>query len=321
MSPEEWKAYLLAARQKNTQPSTVNTGQQMILHTHGEGNKSGKRKEKVKIGRITLLFPSYQSEPNEGVDVTSSTVMATDNPDADSPPNDEGVPSPKRAQTGKDKSKEKRIVSSKGPAKTDKLKCPEDIDKISIEEGRNMMLTYGLKAMSVGKLLTERQAKDLQVAQSKLTIADETLVEVQTKLEEVTEKFKREAKLRADLEDKRKEDIEKLKKDHEDEIKKLKQQFEKKNRALSNKNSEMKFSLTTKDQTLKELTKEKESWAEERKHHDGVVHELKLDQASMFQKGFDLALEQVKILFPDLDADILKEADSLKAIMDGKLVF
>jgi hypothetical protein len=29
----------------------------------------------------------------------------------------------------------------------------------------------------------------------------------------------------------------------------------------------------------------------------------------------------VKILFPDLDTDILKEADSLKVIMDGKLVF
>ncbi|GAU41127.1 hypothetical protein TSUD_288170 [Trifolium subterraneum] len=268
MSAEEWKAYLLAARQKNTQPSTANTGQQLILHTHGEGNKGGKSKEKVKIGKITLLVPSFPSKPNEGVDVTSSTVMPTDNLDADSPPIDKDVPLPKRAKTGKDKSKKKRIVSSKGPTKSseavappsggpskpsaaasgaavcstttnslwdssfnpvnfveDKLKSAEDIDRIqslSIEEARNLMLSYGLKAMLVGNVVTERQAKDLQAAQSKLTIADETLVEVQTKLEEVTENFKKEAKARAELEDKRKEDIEKLKKDHEDEIKKTK---------------------------------------------------------------------------------------------------
>ncbi|GAU41128.1 hypothetical protein TSUD_288180 [Trifolium subterraneum] len=105
MSAEEWKANLLAARQKNTQPSTANTSQQQILHTHGEGNKDGKRKEKLIIRRITPLVPSCQSKPNEGVDVTSYPVMAIDNPDHDSPTNDEDVPLPKRAKTGKDKSK------------------------------------------------------------------------------------------------------------------------------------------------------------------------------------------------------------------------
>jgi hypothetical protein len=52
MSPEEWKAYLLAARQKNTQPSTVNTCQQMILHTHGRPAEPSLQAAKKKKGLI-----------------------------------------------------------------------------------------------------------------------------------------------------------------------------------------------------------------------------------------------------------------------------
>ncbi|MCI52913.1 hypothetical protein A2U01_0074159, partial [Trifolium medium] len=36
--------------------------------------------------------------------------------------------------------------------------------------------------------------------------------------------------------------------------------------------------------------------------------------------GFQYALEQMKVLFPDIDEERLAEADTLKKIKDGKLV-
>jgi hypothetical protein len=39
-----------------------------------------------------------------------------------------------------------------------------------------------------------------------------------------------------------------------------------------------------------------------------------------YDEGFQFALEQVKILFPDLDPDILGKADAMSTIEGGKLV-
>jgi chromosome segregation ATPase len=48
--------------------------------------------------------------------------------------------------------------------------------------------------------------------------------------------------------------------------------------------------------------------------------ELKEDMASKFVAGFQAALEQVRALFPDIDGDILAQADFVKKVEDGKLV-
>jgi hypothetical protein len=48
--------------------------------------------------------------------------------------------------------------------------------------------------------------------------------------------------------------------------------------------------------------------------------ELKEDMAGKYVAGFRAAIEQVKALFPDIDGDVLAQADFLKKVEDGKLV-
>jgi chromosome segregation ATPase len=48
--------------------------------------------------------------------------------------------------------------------------------------------------------------------------------------------------------------------------------------------------------------------------------ELKAGMAEKFVDGFRAALEQVKVLFPDIDGEVLAQADFLKKVDDGKLV-
>jgi hypothetical protein len=42
--------------------------------------------------------------------------------------------------------------------------------------------------------------------------------------------------------------------------------------------------------------------------------------AGKYVEGFKFALEQVRVLFPDIDVEVLAQADFLKKIEDGKLV-
>jgi hypothetical protein len=48
--------------------------------------------------------------------------------------------------------------------------------------------------------------------------------------------------------------------------------------------------------------------------------ELKENMASQYVAGFQAAIEQVQVLFPNIDGDVLAQADFLKKIEDGKLV-
>jgi hypothetical protein len=42
--------------------------------------------------------------------------------------------------------------------------------------------------------------------------------------------------------------------------------------------------------------------------------------ASQYVAGFQAAIEQVRVLFPDIDGDTLAQADFLKKVEEGKLV-
>jgi uncharacterized protein YukE len=47
---------------------------------------------------------------------------------------------------------------------------------------------------------------------------------------------------------------------------------------------------------------------------------LKETMASKFVAGFQAAMEQVRVLFPDIDGDTLAQVDFLKKVEEGKLV-
>jgi hypothetical protein len=47
---------------------------------------------------------------------------------------------------------------------------------------------------------------------------------------------------------------------------------------------------------------------------------LKEAMAGQFVSGFQSAIEQVRVLFPDIDSDTLAQVDFLKKVEEGKLV-
>jgi hypothetical protein len=53
---------------------------------------------------------------------------------------------------------------------------------------------------------------------------------------------------------------------------------------------------------------------------DAENDELKEGMAGKFVTGFQAALEQFRVLFPEIDGDVLAQADFLKRVEDGKLV-
>ncbi|PNX74448.1 hypothetical protein L195_g030368 [Trifolium pratense] len=70
--------------------------------------------------------------------------------------------------------------------------------------------------------------------------------------------------------------------------------------------------LASKEKQLSELSTLKEAWEKKPEQHAAEIYAQKLDQAEMFLNGFDMALDQVKVLFPDIDLAVLGEADALK---------
>jgi hypothetical protein len=60
--------------------------------------------------------------------------------------------------------------------------------------------------------------------------------------------------------------------------------------------------------------------ADDLKELEEEIDELKEDMAGQYVNGFKAAIEQVRVLFPDIDGDVLAQADFLKKIEDGKLV-
>ncbi|MCI50049.1 hypothetical protein A2U01_0071293, partial [Trifolium medium] len=60
--------------------------------------------------------------------------------------------------------------------------------------------------------------------------------------------------------------------------------------------------------------------AEEKATLEEDINGLQTVVAAQYEQGFLFALEQMKVLFLDLDEQRLGEADAMKKIEDGKLV-
>ncbi|MCI35834.1 hypothetical protein A2U01_0057055, partial [Trifolium medium] len=65
--------------------------------------------------------------------------------------------------------------------------------------------------------------------------------------------------------------------------------------------------------TSSELAGEKAALEEE-------AEELKKSVALQYNEGFQFALDQVKVLFPDIDEGRLRQVDTMKSIEGDKLV-
>jgi chromosome segregation ATPase len=77
---------------------------------------------------------------------------------------------------------------------------------------------------------------------------------------------------------------------------------------------------TRRDEEMSALNAATERLNGDLKELEAENDELKEGMAGKFVTGFQAALEQVRVLFPEIDGDVLAQADFLKRVEDGKLV-
>jgi hypothetical protein len=77
---------------------------------------------------------------------------------------------------------------------------------------------------------------------------------------------------------------------------------------------------TKRDEEMSALNAATERLNGDLKDLEAENDELKETMAGKFVDGFQAALEQVKVLFPEIDGDVLAQADFLMKVEDGKLV-
>jgi hypothetical protein len=86
-------------------------------------------------------------------------------------------------------------------------------------------------------------------------------------------------------------------------------------------------SLNAKDERIKVLAKDNEaalaelaSLRKEKAKWESDKDILEATIGEQFEEGFKLALDQVKVLFPDIDRDHLEKADAMLVVEGDKLV-
>ncbi|MCI01612.1 hypothetical protein A2U01_0022639 [Trifolium medium] len=69
-----------------------------------------------------------------------------------------------------------------------------------------------------------------------------------------------------------------------------------------------------------EAVSQRDALTEEKNSLEELVEGLQIEVGARYDSGFQFALEQLKIVFPDLDESKLGELDALNKIVDGRLV-
>jgi hypothetical protein len=193
-------------------------------------------------------------------------------------------------------------------------------NKTATADLARMALGYELKGLLLNYALASRQKAELSAAKNKEALVEKSLVVLEKDIE--TAKAKCEGELKslkekhakdgADLEEKYKGDLTKAKEDKETAIKAM---------------NDAQATLNSKDERIKALTQENEvaltelkSLEEEKAGWLSQKDALEIQAGEQYDEGFAFALEQVKILFPDLDPAILGQADAMALVEDGKLI-
>jgi hypothetical protein len=185
--------------------------------------------------------------------------------------------------------------------------CTSRLDALNFEELRKLAVGTGLKCLALNQMVYARQEK-----------------EASEKLENEVGAAKED--LEKDLADQLAKSQDGFNKSLAKEKKKI-STLRKEKRNLTTAHNDMIVALVKiwKDANKRDDDMSKFQAAVERL--DGDLNELeeendelKENMASKYVVGFQAAIEQVRVLFPEIDGDVLAQADFLKKIEDGKLV-
>jgi predicted nuclease with TOPRIM domain len=183
-----------------------------------------------------------------------------------------------------------------------------------------MALGYELKGLLLNYALASRQRAELSAAKDKEALVEKNLVVLEKDIEtakarcegELKSLKEKHAKDVADLEERYKGDLSEAKKDKEAAVKAMNDA-----QAIINSKDERIKALSQENEValaeLKSLKEEKAGWISQK-------DALEIQAGEQYDEGFAFALEQVKILFPDLDPALLSQADVMALVEDGKLI-
>ncbi|CAJ2665140.1 unnamed protein product [Trifolium pratense] len=307
ISNEERLAFLAKARQQKANPAAGVTDPLKQLQVEEAGVKEG-RSKKRHDGRIPVEIPGKAAAK-----VTGSEGV---------------VPPPKKQKTEKTSQPAGDADKGKGKASSSIQPSSEDTEAAAslswasfdplefIERGRKA-LEYEVKGTLLNYLLTNRQEQEVQEAKRKVKVVDDHLADIEKKYSETKTKLEEDIRK---LKESQEGEAERLKKEYEDKLAKVKEGY-----AASE--TKLKENAAAQDEMISKLSKEKDAavfsvgtLGEEKERLETDVKELQLYAANQYEEGFAYALEQVKLLFPDLDAKRLAETDAMNQIIDGKLV-
>ncbi|KAK2443708.1 hypothetical protein QL285_014789 [Trifolium repens] len=179
----------------------------------------------------------------------------------------------------------------------------DHFDSTSTEELARLSMGYELKGILLNHALASRQKLAVSAAEENMKVIRRELDIMEEKVKATQEKFVADMEVAKAESKKALDDLEeKLKDDHAAEVKALK-------KASAGKDAYIKELSEDRDV----LQKEKARWAEEKMSLEESI-------GAHFDEGFNFAVEQVKVLFPDIDAKRLGEASALMVIKDGQLV-
>ncbi|KAK2380432.1 hypothetical protein QL285_068131 [Trifolium repens] len=183
-------------------------------------------------------------------------------------------------------------------------------DTTGSEELMRLALGYELKGLLLNYALASRQRAELSNAKEKATLVEKNLVTLEEDVKAAKERCEGDVKA---LKERNEEEVAKLTKKHQEELAKAKKDHE--------------FVVETKDARIKALAKDNEAalsalaaLRQEKAKWESEKDSLEATVGEQYEEGFQLALDQVKVLFPDIDKDILGKADAMLVIDDGKLV-
>jgi chromosome segregation ATPase len=190
----------------------------------------------------------------------------------------------------------------------------------STDELLKMALGHELKGLLLNYALAARQRSEIASAKEKAAAVEKNLDIIEKDVAATKEKLEGELKT---LKEGCEEEFAKLVKAHEEELAKAKRDRDSAMKTVKVLNE----SLDAKDQRIKTLAEDNKAALSElaslRQGKEKLVSEkenLEENLGLQFEEGFKYALDQVKVLFPDIDCARLGEVDAMHRIDGDKLV-
>jgi chromosome segregation ATPase len=190
----------------------------------------------------------------------------------------------------------------------------------STDELLKMALGHELKGLLLNYALAARQRAEITAAKEKEVLVDKNLATLEEDLKSTKVKLEGDIKT---LKENSEAEVAKLVKAHDEELVKVKRNQE----SLTKELEFTRQSLIARDARIATLSKdheaalselatlkeEKKAWASEKEQMEETI-------GAQYDEGFIYALDQVKVLFPDIDRDRLGKADAMLKIDGDKLV-